>query len=300
MTLKSPWFATPGLKSRRKQVDAIKKWVEGSPYSKFLGVKLDRIDDSGAQLRLPYLDSNSNPGKALHGGCAASIGAIAGQAIARAALGPEAGPFHTAQMQVSYLAAAINEDVVADARLLRRGRELCVVGADVKTLDGQPNASITTTVRGRFDGNDPNYYVSPGDHGQADPGIMGPHIGKVPFIGNRGITVDHMTGGTSRLLMPLIDDNCDESGGVHEGAVLALLDTAGAMASWAESGPGNFKASTASMQLQILGPAPKADLVAYGRCVQNDNEIYWSDVEVASGADGKVVARGTVLYRIVK
>ena len=34
-----------------------------------------------------------------------------------------------------------------------------------------------------------------------------------------------MTGGTSRLVMPLIDDNCDASGGVHEGAVLALLDT---------------------------------------------------------------------------
>ena len=109
-----------------------------------------------------------------------------------------------------------------------------------------------------------------------------------------------MTGGTSRLVMPLLEDNTDLAGGVHEGAVLALLDTAGAMASWAESGPGNYKASTASMQMQILGPAPKGDLVAYGRCVENDSEIYWSDVEVASVSDGRVTARGTVLYRIVK
>ena len=109
-----------------------------------------------------------------------------------------------------------------------------------------------------------------------------------------------MTGGTSRLVMPLREENCDATGGVHEGAVLALLDTTGAMASWAESGPGHFKASTASMQMQILSPAPKADLVAYGRCVQNDHEIYWSDVEVASAADGQVMARGTVLYRIVQ
>ena len=43
----------------------------------------------------------------------------------------------------------------------------------------------------------------------------------------------------------------------------------------------------------------KGDLVAYGRCVQNDNEIYWSEVEVASAADGCVCARGTVLYRIM-
>ena len=89
---------------------------------------------------------------------------------------------------------------------------------------------------------------------------MGPHIGRVPFIGHRGIRVEHMTGGTSRLTMPLVDDNCDQSGGVHEGAVLALLDTTGAMASWAQSGPGPYKASTASMQLQILGPVPAGDL----------------------------------------
>ena len=120
------------------------------------------------------------------------------------------------------------------------------------------------------------------------------------MIRSRGIEVEHMTGGTSRLRMPLIKDNCDASGGVHEGAVLALLDTTGAMASWAESGPGNFRASTVSMQLQNLGPAPKGDLIAYGRCVQRDNQIYWSDAEVASVADGSVTARGTVLYRIVQ
>ena len=280
-------------------MDAVKKWVENSPYCKFLGVELGQIDDSGARLRLPYQDANSNPGKALHGGCAASIGAIAGQVIARAVLGAEAGPFHTAQMQVSYLAAAIDEDVVGYARLLRRGRELCFVTVDVKTQGGKPVASITTTVRGRFGRDDANYYVSSADHGQADPGVMGPHIGRVPFIGHRGIAVEHMTGGTSRLVMPLIDDNSDASGGVHEGAVLALLDTTGAMASWAESGPGNFKASTASMQLQILGPPPKADLVAYGRCVQRDGAIFWSDVEVATASDGCLVARGTVLYRIL-
>ena len=281
-------------------MDKIKNWVEESPYSKFLGVQLEQIDDSSARLRLPYQDENSNPGKALHGGCAASIGAIAGQAIARAALGEEAGPLHTAQMQVSYLAAAIGEEVVAEAKLLRRGRELCFVRVDVATTDGKPIARVITTVRGRFGRENASYYVSQGDHGESDPGVMGPHIGRVPFIGNRGISVEHMTGGTSRLVMPHLDDNGDAAGGVHEGAVLALLDTTGAMASWAESGPGNFKASTASMQIQILGPAPKGELVAYGRCIQNDNEIYWSDVEVASAADGQVNARGTVLYRIVK
>jgi uncharacterized protein (TIGR00369 family) len=281
-------------------MDAIREWVEESPYSRFLGVKLEEIDENHARLRLPYRDENSNPGQVLHGGCAASIGAISGHAIARAALGAEAGPFHTAQMQVSYLAAAIGEDVVVDARLLRRGRELCFVGVEVKTLADKPIASITAAVRGRFGAKATSTYVRSGDHGQSDPGQLGPAIEKLPFIRHRGIHVEHMVGGTSRLVMPLRDDNLDASGSVHEGAVLALLDTTGAMASLAESSPGSYKASTASMQMQVLGPTPRADLVAYGRCVQNDNEIYWADVEIASADDGQVTARGTVLYRIVQ
>jgi uncharacterized protein (TIGR00369 family) len=284
---------------RKHEMDAIREWVEESPYARYLGVKLESVDESSARLLLPYKDENSNPGKALHGGCAASLGAIGGQTVARAALGAESGPWHTAQMQVSYLAAAIGEDVVAEAKLLRRGKELCFVAIDVQTAAGKPIAAINTTVRGRQGADLPSLAVSGGDHGEADPGVMGPHIGGVPFIGNRGIKVEHMAGGSSRLVMPMNEDNADLAGGVHEGAVLALLDTTGAMASWAESGPGRYKASTPSMQMQIVGPAPKADLVAYGRCVQRDNEIFWSDVEVASADAGQIVARGTVLYRIL-
>ncbi len=280
-------------------MEAIQQWVEASPYGQALGVRLEHVSEAGARLRLPYSDDNSNPGQALHGGCAASLGAIGGQAVARAVLGADAAPFHTAQMQVAYLAAAIGEEVVAEAELLRKGKQMCFVSVDVSTPDGKPIARTVSTVRGRFGAAPAETYRSPGDHGDADPGVMGPHIGRVPFIGNRGIRVEHMTGGTSRLVMPVLETNTEHAGGIHEGAVLALLDTAGAMASWAESGPGRYKASTASMQIQNLAPAPKADLVAYGRCVQRDEEMFWSEVEVASQQDGRVCARGTVLYRIL-
>jgi uncharacterized protein (TIGR00369 family) len=274
-------------------------WVEQSPYSAALGVQVAALDEESARLLLPYADANSNPGQALHGGCAASLGVIGAQVITRAALGPESGPWHTFGLQVNYLAAAIGEGVVADATLLRRGKEMCFVEVDVHTEDGKPIAHITSGVRGRFGAEAAALYTSAGDHGESDPGPMGPHIGRVPFIGNRGIAVEHMTGGTSRLVMPLLEGNGDQSGGVHEGAVLALLDTTGAMASWAETGPGRYKASTPSMQAQILAPAPAADLIAYGTCRQRDNELLFSDVEVAEAKTGNVCAKGTVIYRIV-
>ena len=77
-------------------MDWIRSWVEESAYSAALGVRCDQLSGSAVKLRLPYADVNSNPGRALHGGCAASLGLIASQAVTRAALGEEAGPFHTA------------------------------------------------------------------------------------------------------------------------------------------------------------------------------------------------------------
>ena len=277
----------------------IRRWVEDSAYGKALGVRLEDLGDESARLVLPYADDNSNPGKALHGGCAASLGAIGGQTLARALLGPDSGPWHTAQMQVAYLSAAIGEDVVAESELLRRGKALCFVETRVATTAGKPIAKTLCTVRGRFAAEASPLHTSPGDHGESDPGPMGPHIGMVPFIGNRGIAVEHMVGGTSRLVMPWKDSNADGDE-VHEGAILALLDTTGAMASWAESGPGPYKASTASMQLEIFAAAGREDLVAYGRCVQRDHEMFWSEVEVAGASDRLVRGRGTVLYRIVE
>ena len=109
-----------------------------------------------------------------------------------------------------------------------------------------------------------------------------------------------MTGGRSRLLMPFRAANADASGGVHEGALLALLDTTGAMASWAETGPGRFKASTPAH----AGPDPGARLPRSiwwrtGACTSATASCLWSDAEIASAVDGRVFARGTVVYRIV-
>lgn len=280
-------------------MDAVRHWIEESPYAAALGVQLSELSEERARLALPYADQNSNPGKALHGGVAASLSAIGAQAVTRAALGPDAGPFHSAALQVNYLSAAIGEPVVAEARLLRRGKALCFVEVDVATAAGKPIAHATSAVRARLGAEEPERAVVAPDHGESDPGKMGPHLPTIPFIGARGIAAEHMTGGTSRITMPASAANRDASGGLHEGAVLALLDTTGAMASWAESGHGPYKASTPAMQAQIVGAPPGEDLVAYGRCVQRDAEIFFSQVDVATAGERRLVARGTVLYRIL-
>ncbi len=280
-------------------MDSIRLWVEQSPYTAALGVQLAAVDEQSASIRLPFDDRNANPGRALHGGCAASLAAVGGQCVTRAAMGDATGPWHTASVQINYLAAAIGEDVHAEARLLRRGKDMCFVEVDVATEAGKSIAHATTMVHARHAAEPAERYAADGDDGAADPGPMGPHVVKTPYMAARDIVIEHMQDGRSRLSMPLSDANADGAGGVHEGAVLALLDTAGAMASWAETGPGPFKASTPSLQAQVLAPAPQQGLVAYGRVVQRDEAIFWSDAEVVGRDDGRVVARGTVIYRIV-
>lgn len=272
--------------------------VEEAPYGRRLGLRLERLDDASLRLALPFREENTNPGHVLHGGVAASVSAVGARALALAALGAEARPLTVGQIQIAYLAAARQEAVAAEARLLRRGKALCFVSVQVTSEAGKPIAHALATVRGRFAAPPVETFSVAGDAGEADPGPLGPHVSKTPFMARLGLHIEHMQRGRSRIVLPAAPDNLDAAGRVAEGALLALLDTTGAMAAWAETGPGPYKASTPSLQACIVAPPPPGDLVAYGRLVQRDGELFWADVEVA-GAGGLGVARGTVLYRIV-
>ena len=281
-------------------MEHVVRWIEKSEYARKLGVEIEALAEDGARLRLPFRDANTNPGHVLHGGVAASLVAIAGGAVARATLGAEAAPFHTAACQVTYLAAAKAEAVVARAQRLRAGKELCFVDVAIATADEKPIARGLSVVRGRFGAAPAETGAAAGDDGASEPGLLAPHIERAPFMAGLGLRIEHMTDGRSRIRLPWRAANADADGCTDEGVVLALLDTTGAMAAWAVTGPGPFKASTPSLQARILAPAPAEELVAFGRCLQRDGEAFVSEVEVAASSTHRVCARGTVLYRIVQ
>jgi uncharacterized protein (TIGR00369 family) len=280
-------------------MEHVRSWIEKSAYARTLGVALDAIAPEAARLALPFAETNTNPGQVLHGGVAASLVGLAGQAVARATLGAEAAPYHTTSVQVTYLAAAKAQAIVATARRLREGKELCFVDVEVAGADGKAIARGLVAARGRFGAAEPALPETRGDDGAADPGRLGPHIQKIPFMARLGVRIEHMVDAHSRIVLPWSDSNADAAGGVHEGAVLALLDTTGAMAAWAVTGAGPYKASTPALQAQFLVPPPAEELVAYGRSVHRDAEAHWCDVEVAGATSRRVCARGTVQYRIV-
>lgn len=278
---------------------------ERVPYVASLGVRVESIEAERVRVRVPYQDANSNPGKALHGGVAASTVDIAGTLaawtgiVARPAL--ETG---TVDLAVDYLAAAIGEDIVAEAQVLRRGKELTYVDVDVRNDGGKRIAKGLVTHRA-FDlgavpaARERQRYLDVPPPEPPDGEV--PQFGRVfvaaPFIARLGMTILAMRDGHAVVRMAPPPASEDGAGHVHEGALAALLDTAGAVAPWSVAGLDyRFKASTVGIHASYHAPAT-GEVVAEARTLRRNNEIFLNAVTLACG--GRAVATGTVTYRIV-
>ena len=288
-----PWRA--GVTS-----EPVRRWIEESPYTAALGVRARELARERVVLELPFAEINSNPGKALHGGCAASLAAIGGQAVTRLALGEASGPWHTCALQVGYLVAAIDEDVVASATLLREGKQLCFVAVDIATPAGKPIAHATSVVRARLARAGAELQRSGGDAGASDPGPMGPAIGQIPFVAR----ARHPRRAHDRR--PLAPGACPfapRTPTPRAACTRARCSRCSTRRARWRRGPRRAPAASRlrrpRSRRRSSRPFRSTIWSPTGACVQRDGELLWSDAEIASAVDGRVFARGTVVYRIV-
>ncbi|MGH7804027.1 MAG: PaaI family thioesterase [Candidatus Binatia bacterium] len=277
--------------------------MQETPYGRGLGLVVEVLDANGARLRLPYRDENSNPGSALHGGVAASLIDIGGGLVSLAGA-PEGAAAHGAiDVSVSYLAAAIGEDIVAEARALRRGKEITYVEVDVATTGGKAIAKgivvhrvVPAASEARTFGEPPSAEAMP-PKAVSD---MGRAFMKVPFITRLGMRNEGFEDGAARVRLPFAEANTLDGKRVHEGAILALMDTTGALSSWSITGLDfRFKASTVALHGQFVAAAEGEELVSLSQTVRRDEEIFWNAVSVVGAESKRLVARGEVVYRIV-
>ena len=281
--------------------------VQEVGYAAALGLAIESVDENAARLRLPYDDKNSNPGKALHGGVAASVIDIAGGLVSLAGAPKDVLVEHGAiDVSVSYLAAAIGEDIVADALALRRGKEITYVEVDVKTAGGKAIAKgvvvhrvipSALAVGARAFGTPPNPDEVPAKSSVSD---MGRAFMKVPFIARLGMRNEGFENGVARVRLPFAEANTLDGRRLHEGAILALMDTTGALSSWSITGIDfRYKASTVAVHGQFIAAAESEELISISRTVRRDEEIFWNTVSVVGAQSKLLVARGDVVYRIV-
>src|SRR5579863_8320771 len=109
------------------------------PYCQFLGIARTTVEPGLARLELPFRDEVSNPGRQVHGGVVSSMLGIAGRVAALSQTEIES-PYSasTIELNVTYLSSAVGEDIVAEGKVLRRGKELSHVRTEVANREGKP------------------------------------------------------------------------------------------------------------------------------------------------------------------
>jgi uncharacterized protein (TIGR00369 family) len=115
----------------------MKQFVPQSPFVGHVGIELVDLGDGTATLRLPFRDEVITIGKTVHGGAvSALIDTTAMAAAWSGAEAPENMRGTTVSLTVNFLAAANGVDLVASARVLRRGKNLQYVEVDVTDPEG--------------------------------------------------------------------------------------------------------------------------------------------------------------------
>lgn len=108
-----------------------------TPFFRYVGFELDRLDEGFARIRLPFKEENCTAAKALHGGAIAALLDLAGSMAAWSTTDPGDSRLRgmTMSCHVSYLAGALGEDIYGEGRVLRRGKE--IIYSDVFVLNGE-------------------------------------------------------------------------------------------------------------------------------------------------------------------
>jgi uncharacterized protein (TIGR00369 family) len=126
-------------------------------------------------------------------------------------------------------------------------------------------------------------------------------IARTPFMKHLGMEFLEAGDGWAKLAMRYQDENSTAFKALHGGAISSLIDTTGAMAAWttAEIATPKYFGSTVGINVNYLSGALGEDVFAEGRILKRGKEIIYADVRVTSAA-GKLLAQGTVVYRIIE
>ena len=279
---------------RPLSVGIAREWLQASAFHAFLGVEPVDVAEERVRLRLPFDPRLTNNGSVLHGGLAAALSGLSSRALWLAA--GSGGVAQCASLHVSYVSAA-EEDLWVTAHRVRVGRNVCFVRIEIESESDRRVADALVTLRIRST-------RAPAGRAHAavpevEPGPPpAPRVVRAPFLLHMGFDVRGMGEGASHVGLPWRRELADGPG-FHEGALLALLDCAGAMSSHAAHAGSAARNATIALQAQILATElPGADLVAFGRCATRDDDVFWNEVRIARDSNRELLARGSVIYRI--
>jgi uncharacterized protein (TIGR00369 family) len=118
--------------------ELITEFLKHSPFVGHLGIELREIEDDRVVLALPFRKEVVTIGDVVHGGAISTLVDTAAMAAAWSAIEFEQPPRGTTVgLNVDFLAAARGADLLADARVPRRGSSLCFCEVKVRAADSE-------------------------------------------------------------------------------------------------------------------------------------------------------------------
>ncbi len=122
---------------------------------------------------------------------------------------------------------------------------------------------------------------------------------KTPYLAGLGLLFERYDPDEVTMRLPFREDLTNDGVYYHGGVIAAVLDTAGAAATWSNHDFNKgMRASTVSMAVQYCGAAKRSDLLCHARAVRRGKELTFTEM-TATDADGNVVAHAVQTYRIV-
>jgi len=122
----------------------IRKAIDTVPFAQLLGIELDDVDTGTATLGLNLTRQMTQNHGVVHGGAIASLIDTA-TAFAIISLLSRGERVSTVDLTISYLRPLTAGRVTATARVLRAGRRLFVVSAEVFDKDGKLATTALST-----------------------------------------------------------------------------------------------------------------------------------------------------------
>jgi len=116
-------------------VDAAQRMIDGSPFGRWWGYRVEQLGPGRARLLLPFQPHFERPGGVLQGGCAMTLADVAFWIAGMTVMGEEPGAM-TLQMSSSFLRPAVLGDLRSEARILRAGRRILYGEASVTDVAG--------------------------------------------------------------------------------------------------------------------------------------------------------------------
>jgi uncharacterized protein (TIGR00369 family) len=272
-------------------------------FAKRLGLSIAELTPDRTLVRLPYQLENMNAGGVLSGGASASLVTMAGTLAAWAGDDVDVkSDVRCVDVSVQYLNAARDEDLVAEARVLRRARDVVFLEVAVRSRGGAPICQgLLTYQTAHLDGHAPRLRAAHIPLPAPSPLIDPPeHRLFRGYVKKLEIAPVHESPGRVRLRMPCTPAHANELGNLDAGALASIVDIAAVAASWSLVGrrPG---ARGSTIGLQVSFPTTTNDAVVADAHVQQRSEsLLFSTVHVTSASSRQLVALGQVSYRLLE